>query len=241
MQIYINKNNQQLGPFEESKVLEMLGSGQLSPNDLAIRQGENQWQRLGGFYPQFEAPIVAKSAAKEPTPKKSRTGLLLGCGGFFLLLLLIGGVLGFFAYRNMYPADSTVNLPNTVKDYKLNDRYPPKGNVWGSEANFVGIYSNESKTQTIIYLLTEFSSESAAQDAMQKRLVETCRSGETPMRFTFDKGGSQMSEGATCAIPLLVRKDNKLVQLGGSGATVDTFIEFAENLPFNVGSKMIKK
>ncbi len=89
--------------------------------------------------------------------------------------------------------------------------------------------------------MTEFSSESAAQEAMRKRLVETCRSGESPMYFTFDKNGSQMSEGATCAIPLLVRKDKKLIQLGGSGATVDTFIEFAENLPFNVGSKMIKK
>ncbi len=155
MQIYINKNNQQLGPFEESKVLEMLGSGQLSPNDLAIRQGENQWQSLGNHYPQFVQKTASTPVINEPAPKKSKTGLLLGCGGFFLVLLLVGGVLGFLAYRNMYPADSTENLPNNVKDYKLNDRYPPKGNIWGSETNFVGIYSNESKTQTIILELTQ--------------------------------------------------------------------------------------
>ena len=43
MSIYISKNNQQTGPFDESRVLEMLASGQLSPNDFAIRQGATQW------------------------------------------------------------------------------------------------------------------------------------------------------------------------------------------------------
>ncbi len=241
MQIYVNQNNQQLGPFEEAKVLEMLHNGQLSANDLGIRQGDKEWQKLANFYPQFEQKAGSKPEIKEPTVKKSRKGLMLGCGGFFLIGLLIAAVLGFFGYRNMFPADSTENLPNTVKDFKLNDRYPPKGNIWGTEATFVGIYSDQSKTKTIIYLMTVFSSESAAMDAMQKRLVETCKSGETPMRFTFDKSGSQLSEGATCAVPLLVRKDNKLVQIGGSGSDAETFISFAENLPFNEGSSMKKK
>lgn len=149
MQIYINKDNQQLGPFEETKVLEMLGNGQLSTNDLGIRQGENQWQNLGKLYPQFVQKAVITPEVKEPAPKKSRTGLLLGCGGFFLIALLAAGVLGFLAYRNMFPADSKENLPDKVKDFKLNNRYPPKGNVWGSETNFAGIYSNDSK-QTVI-------------------------------------------------------------------------------------------
>lgn len=241
MQIYINKNNQQLGPFEESKVLEMLSNGQLSSNDLAIKHGESKWQNLGNYYPQFVQKAPAIPEIKEPVAKKNRTGLLLGCGGFFLIALLVTVVLGFFGYRNMFPADSTENLPEKVKDFKLNDRYPPKGNIWGSEANFVGIYSNESKTKTVIYLMTVFSSESAAQDAMQKRLSETCRSGETPMRFNFEKNGTSMSEGATCAVPLLIRKDNKLVQLGGGGSDAETFITFAENLPFNDGSTMKKK
>ena len=40
MQIYINRNGQQLGAFEESKVIEMLRNGQLSPNDFCIKPGE---------------------------------------------------------------------------------------------------------------------------------------------------------------------------------------------------------
>lgn len=50
MQIYVSRNNQQLGPFEEAKVLEMLGNGGLSTTDLAIRHGEQQWQPLAGMY-----------------------------------------------------------------------------------------------------------------------------------------------------------------------------------------------
>lgn len=46
MSVYIFKNNQQSGPFEESQVLEWLASGKLSPNDMAIRQGDAQWQPL---------------------------------------------------------------------------------------------------------------------------------------------------------------------------------------------------
>jgi hypothetical protein len=50
MSIYVNKSNQQLGPFEEAKVLEMLRFGQLSPEDLVIRQGQNQWQQAGTMF-----------------------------------------------------------------------------------------------------------------------------------------------------------------------------------------------
>lgn len=241
MQIYINKNNQQSGPFDEAKVLEMLGNGQLSTNDLGIRQGDSQWQKLGNLFPAAAQPVVKTETEPKPVQKKSRKGLLLGCGGFFLIALLVAGVLGFLAYRNLYPADSTENLPNKVSDLKLDNRYPPKGNIWGTETNFVGIYSNESKTKTVIYLMTVFSSESAAKDALRTELYKSCKSGETPMYFSFIKDGVEKSNGATCAVPLYIQKDNKLVALGGPGATADVFIEFAENLPFNDGATMKRK
>jgi hypothetical protein len=41
--------------------------------------------------------------------------------------------------------------------------------------------------------------------------------------YFIDKSGSQVSEGATCAIPLYVQKGNRLAAIGGSGAGVDTF------------------
>ena len=244
MQIYVSKNNQQLGPFEESKVQEMLGSGELSPNDMAIRQGGSEWQKLGDFFPNARtaasANVAAAAAVGQSAPKKSRKGLLMGCGGFFLITLLIAGILGFLAYRNMYPADSKEDLPDKVGDLKLANRYPPKGNVWGTETNYVGLYQDEAKTQSVLYLMTVFSDETTAKDAMRSELVKSCQTGETPMYFSFKKNGSEISQGATCAVPLYIQKGNKLATIGGSGASADTFIEFAENLPFNQGTTMEK-
>lgn len=259
MSIYISKNNQQTGPFDETKVLEMLRSGQLSPNDLAIRQGGNQWQKLGEMFPSASgqafgaaaagatgtagaaAAAVQNQPASQSAPKKSRKGLLLGCGGFLVVMVLVAGILGFFAYRNLFPADSKENLPDTVKNFKLNNRYPPKGNIWGTEANFMGIYSDATQSsKSVIYMMTVYNSETAAKDALRSGLASSCRSGETPMNFSFVKNGAEVSQGATCAAPLYVQKDNKLVALGGS-ADVDALIEFAENLPFNGGAEMKKK
>jgi hypothetical protein len=245
MQIYVSKNNQQIGPFDEPKVLEMLNSGELSPNDLAIRQGDQEWQKLDSYFPNAGNFASPAAAVIEPTaaaaPKKSRKGLLLGCGGFFLITLLVAGILGFLAYRNLNPADSKEDLPDKVGDLKLDTRYPPKGNVWGTETNFVGLYKDEAKTESVLYMMTVYSDETAAKDALRSELVKSCKSGESPMYFTFQKDGKEMSEGATCAVPLYVQKGNKIAAIGGSGADVDTFIEFAENLPFNQGAKMTKK
>jgi hypothetical protein len=243
MRIYINKNNQQLGPFDEAKVLEMLGNGQLSPNDLAIRHGEKEWQTLSNFFPNIGNTPVAQVAVAPAvvSPKKSRKGLLLGCGGFFLLGLLAAGVLGFLGYRNMNPPDSVEDLPDTVKDLKLTARNMPKGNIWGTQTTFFGLYSNDTKTNSILYLIDIYSDESAARSAMLVELGKSCKTGETPMNFSFLKNGVEMSQGSTCAVPLYIRKGNKLVTIGGSGATADDFIEFAENLPFNEGAKMTKK
>lgn len=256
MTIYINKNSVQTGPFQEATVLQMLSDGRLSPNDLAIRHGERQWRKLEELYPSFgkhaaevgtkvEAPIpAAPIAAAQPQPKKSRKGLLLGCGGFFMIGLLVAAVLGFFAYRNMNPADSTESMPDSVVtsldgEFKLLRRSPPKGDVWGTEQTFAGVYQNESKTRSVIYLATVYQDEATAKNALQTELDRTCKSGEERMKFSFAlDNGKEVSQGATCAVPLYVQHSNKLIALGGSGASVDTWIEFAENLPFNKGSEM---
>jgi hypothetical protein len=251
MSIYISKNNQQTGPFEESKVLEMLGNGQLSPDDFAIRQGAAEWQKLGQLFPaagrradnqpQFTPPLGQPPAA-QAAPKKSRKGLLLGgCGGFILLAFLVAGGLGFLAYRNMNPAESKEDLPDKVKDFTLDTRYPPKGDIWGKETSYVGLYKDASTSQSVLYLMTVYADESAAKEAMRTELFKSCKSGETPLYFSFVKNAAEVSQGATCAIPLYVQKDNKLVALGGAGADGETFIKFAEHLPFNEGASMIKK
>ena len=64
--IYIYKNSQQSGPYEEHLVLDQLRSGLLKPEDMAIRQGDSQWQPLRTMFPQV-------SAADAPAPVKFAT------------------------------------------------------------------------------------------------------------------------------------------------------------------------
>ena len=52
MQIYINKNGQQIGPFNQAKVEEMLRFGQILPNDLAIKQGDKNWTAVRNLFVQ---------------------------------------------------------------------------------------------------------------------------------------------------------------------------------------------
>ncbi len=68
MQIYINKNGQQLGPFEEDKVFEMLAMGEVSPDDFAIRQGDRDWQKLETFFQGINKsePAIMPQTFNEP-------------------------------------------------------------------------------------------------------------------------------------------------------------------------------
>ena len=123
MPMYINKNGQQLGPFEENAVFQMLQSGQLSPNDLGIRQGQNQWSPLSVLFPQIVKPFnnmplpINKPVVSPPTPIKSGGSnllafVLLGLGGFFVI-----GIVGLAAVlilrnnstqsRNSYNSNSS--------------------------------------------------------------------------------------------------------------------------------------
>lgn len=62
MSIYIYKNNQQLGPFEENQIFEMLRNNQLSPNDSAFRQGGKEWRKLSEIFPNAEMPNTENRA-----------------------------------------------------------------------------------------------------------------------------------------------------------------------------------
>jgi hypothetical protein len=64
MPLYIYKNNQQLGPWEDEAVRGMLQSGQLAATDLAARPGESEWQPLGRFGLETAPPAVAPAPAQ---------------------------------------------------------------------------------------------------------------------------------------------------------------------------------
>jgi GYF domain 2 len=101
MQIYINKNGQQLGPFEENAVLQMLQNGQFSSSDLGIRQGETQWRRLDNLFPNANsfANNPPPSVNKQPPPPTKKSGLkvlLFLLAGFGVLLIFaVGGIFYF--------------------------------------------------------------------------------------------------------------------------------------------------
>lgn len=102
MPIYINKDNQQSGPYEDHVVIDQLENGLLSPNDLGIRQGETSWQRLGEIFPgvvskasatpsiPIPPPVAVGNAVvtSVPAPKKGGClkGGLIGTGLLFLFL-----------------------------------------------------------------------------------------------------------------------------------------------------------
>ena len=79
----------------------------------------------------------------------------------------MGGVLGFFAYRNMFPGASQADLPDQVKEFKLQDRNPGHGDIWGSKQWYAGMYSVPPSTDFILYLMDVYESETTAKDEME--------------------------------------------------------------------------
>jgi hypothetical protein len=81
MSIYIYKNNQQIGPFEENRVLEMLQNKLLSPDDLGRRDELSAWQKLSAIFPN-EVPV-----------KKRKVSV-----GAILAIFTLIGFIGFIYY-----------------------------------------------------------------------------------------------------------------------------------------------
>ena len=122
MSIYIHRNNQQTGPFEEHAVLAWLRGGQLSGEDLACRAGENKWRPLKTLFPMTNNVQPAQPAAqvqpyppsRDESPQNKKGGgakillfVLLGVGGMLLFGVAVvengvtgrAEVKGFDAYK----------------------------------------------------------------------------------------------------------------------------------------------
>ena len=129
MPIYINKNNQQSGPYEERVVIDQLRNGMLSPNDLGIRHGETTWRRLGDMFPNVGSspapPPVSASPSGAPAaaqfasqPAKAAGGCRKPLGWTILaigLLLMLGG--GMVAIATPF-AYSSISCDLAEADYK---------------------------------------------------------------------------------------------------------------------------
>ena len=99
MPIYINKDGQQSGPYEDHVVIDQLNNGSLSPNDLGVRHGETAWQRLGEMFPGVgiakPRPVPSEAAAVPTSPSPKKGGCLkFGLIGTGLLFIFLGVAIG---------------------------------------------------------------------------------------------------------------------------------------------------
>jgi hypothetical protein len=131
--IYIYKNNQQSGPYEEHLVLDQLRSGLLKPEDMAIRQGDSQWQPLRTMYPQFagisaerSVPLAASPAAplkatgSSSVPEAQYRGTLVLKVFFGLCFLGAVGILAATVYY-IFSFGSTGNLEADLSRMSFRD------------------------------------------------------------------------------------------------------------------------
>ncbi len=68
MQITINRNDENLGPYPEDQVRQMLSAGQLDPGDLAFTEGMPEWQPLGQL---LSSSQTQSAQATPPSPSSS--------------------------------------------------------------------------------------------------------------------------------------------------------------------------
>jgi hypothetical protein len=66
MEIYIYKNNRQLGPFAEADAVNCLRNGAYLPNDLACRRGMNEWRPLSVLYPSETQFVFQAAPSRQP-------------------------------------------------------------------------------------------------------------------------------------------------------------------------------
>jgi TM2 domain-containing membrane protein YozV len=94
MSFFVTRNGQQYGPYPRDDVERMLKMGQLSPSDLAWREGQPTWVALSTLLPEAAslappplppAPSTTVAGAPPMAPAKSRVA-------YVLLGLFLGGL-----------------------------------------------------------------------------------------------------------------------------------------------------
>jgi hypothetical protein len=72
MQVFIHKNEQQLGPFDQLQINELLNSGEFTTDDLAWVEGQSEWIPLGDLIQKdIQTPLVPQKTANVETEPKT--------------------------------------------------------------------------------------------------------------------------------------------------------------------------
>jgi uncharacterized RDD family membrane protein YckC len=98
MEIYIEKNGEEIGPFSEDQVRAMLSAGTASPSDMMWYEGEPTWVSLAklpglsGVTPPCVSPMRTPLINPQ-TPAVERPGFLRRLAGFIIDAVIIRGLL----------------------------------------------------------------------------------------------------------------------------------------------------
>ena len=105
MDIYINRDGQQGGPYSLDKINEWLAQGSMQPTDLAFHEGLTDWIPvsqvagviIGGASP-TQPPGPEPEGVSAVSPKPDKKGKLLVFGGIAVGLIAVCVTVGFFIF-----------------------------------------------------------------------------------------------------------------------------------------------
>jgi len=151
MAIYIHRNGEQFGPYEEQAVIDQVRTGQLSPEDMGIRQGEKDWQKLRVMFPDATPttpspdaipppPVIAEAAPAAAVQYEAvyrGTTLQKVFFGLCLLMAIVAlAATGFFFYTLM-SSSGDLQADLTKMSYKILTRNAAGGIVVGAFFTFL--------------------------------------------------------------------------------------------------------
>ena len=113
-QTYIFKNEQQLGPFDDSLILNSLTNRTFDYSDLCSREGWSEWKPLGDIYPQPQKATIKKTPIKNWWCKPFGT---LKCGKIIAVLVCFLIILGASLFKFYYVDTDLYWMPSVLVIY----------------------------------------------------------------------------------------------------------------------------
>jgi hypothetical protein len=119
--IYIYKNNKQLGPFDEVQIAESMRSGDFATDDLAWHEGLTEWVQLGELLKKNQTkppvPTIRVSENSNLVQRNQNQGLITGgwiCFALGLAFMLIS-MWAIFIYAPLLLASFILSIISIVK------------------------------------------------------------------------------------------------------------------------------
>ncbi len=160
-------------------------------------------------------------------------------GSLLVVGFLVVAVIGFVAFRNMFPAMDKAEAAESVGKFKLRKAFPVKGDIWGSVTNYFLEYESGDggKKNALTLSLKKFRSESGAVEDFKES--ECSRSDQSKEGALKDKNGNPVGDFKYCSGTLHFRNGSRSATvytfvLGSSDYAPDSVvIDFVKSLAFN--------